>query len=134
MKFDHVHLKCRDLEKSLKYYQEMFQATIINQSLTGPAPMIRLALGGTILILTGMGKGEDLPEPGARQSLYPAAGLVHFGVVVPDLEKTVREMKAKGAKFFVEPREAFPGTRVAFVEAPDGDVIEIVQRDTPINP
>jgi hypothetical protein len=37
-------------------------------------------------------------------------------------------MKAKGAEFLTEPREASPGIWIAFVKGPEEDVIEIVQR------
>ena len=52
--------------------------------------------------------------------------------MVEDLEKTVQEMKRKGAEFLVEPREYRPGTRIAFVKGPEEDVIEIIQRDQPL--
>ena len=53
-------------------------------------------------------------------------------MLVDDLDETVREMKAKGAEFFIQPQEASSGTRFGFVKGPEEDVTEILQRDKPI--
>ena len=132
MKFDHVHVKCRDLEKAVEYYQRIFGAKVFARQVTREIPMVRLNLGGIILNLSGIGKEENLPEPKVREKTWERRGLGHFGVVVEDLEKTVREMKRKGAEFLVEPREHRPGTLIAFVKGPEEDVIEIIQRDKPL--
>ncbi|MBU1206956.1 MAG: VOC family protein [Proteobacteria bacterium] len=132
MKFDHVHIKCRDLDKAVEYYERIFGARVFARDAVGGVSLIRLNLGGTVLNLSGVGKEESLPEPPGREKLWPQRGLGHFGLVVDDLEKTVQEMKAKGADFFVEPREAMPGTRIAFVKGPDEDVIELIQREKPL--
>jgi len=52
--------------------------------------------------------------------------------VVEDLEKTVQEMNVKGTDFFIEPREAMPDARIAFVKGPDEDVIELIQGEKPL--
>jgi len=132
MKFDHVHVKCRDLEKAVEYYQRIFGAKVFARQVTREIPMVRLNLGGIILNLSGIGKEENLPEPKVREKTWERRGLGHFGVVVEDLEKTVGEMKRKGAEFLVEPREHRPGTLIAFVKGPEEDVIEIIQRDKPL--
>jgi lactoylglutathione lyase len=128
MKFDHVHIKCRDVEKASQYYEKIFGAKVTARGAIGGIPMIRLDLGGTLWNLSAVGNQETLPEPPARDKVWNRLGLGHVGVAVDNLEKTVREMKAKGAEFIVEPREASPGLWIAFVKGPDEDVIEIVQR------
>ena len=132
MKFDHIHVKCRDLEKAVEYYERIFGAKIIARQGAGKSSMVRLNLGGNMLILSALGEDGDLIEPKIREKTWVRLGIGHFGVVVEDLDKTVREMKSKGAKFLVEPREAQPGTRIAFVKGPEEDIIEILQRDKPI--
>ena len=132
MKFDHVHVKCRDLEKAVEYYERIFDSKVMARQGAGKISMVRLNLGGIMLILSAIGQEENLPEPKVREKTWDRSGLGHFGVVVEDLEKTVREMKRKGAEFLVEPREPQPGTRIAFVKGPEEDIIEIVQRDKPL--
>ncbi len=132
MKFDHVHVKCRDLDKAVEFYQRIFGAKVFARESAREVPMVRLNLGGMILNLSAVGKEENLPEPKVHEKIWERRGLGHFGVVVDDLEKTVQEMKRKGAEFLVEPREHRPGTRIAFVKGPEADVIEIIQRDQPL--
>ena len=132
MKFNHIHVKCRDLEKAVEYYERIFDAKVLARQATGKAPMVRLNLGGIMLNLSAVGKDENLPAPKVRENTWERCGLGHFGVVVEEMDKTVKEMKRKGAEFMEEPREIQPGTRIAFVKGPEGDVIEIIQRDKPL--
>jgi catechol 2,3-dioxygenase-like lactoylglutathione lyase family enzyme len=132
MKFDHIHVKCQNLDAAVEYYERIFGAKVIVRQAVGGAPMVRLNLGGTVLNLSSMGPGENFPDPPKREKIWDRRGLGHVGVLVEDLEKTVREMKAKGAEFIVEPREVMPGTRIAFVKGPEEDTIEIIQRDKPL--
>jgi lactoylglutathione lyase len=128
MKFDHVHIKCRDVEKATQYYENIFGAKILARGAIGGIPLIRLDLGGILLNLSAVGSQEKFPEPLVRDKVWIRRGLGHFGVAVDNLEKAAREMKAKGAEFLTEPREASPGIWIAFVKGPEEDVIEIVQR------
>lgn len=128
MKFDHLHVKCRDIEKASQFYENIFGAKVTARGSIGGIPMIRMDLGGTLLNLSAVGNQENFPEPSVRDKIWIRQGLGHFGVAVADLEKTAREMKAKGAEFLLEPREASPGIWIAFVKGPEEDVIEIVQR------
>ncbi len=132
MKFDHIHAKYRDIEKAVEYYQKIFGAKIILREAIRGNPLIRLNLGGTMFNISAVGKDENLTDPTPREKLWPKIGIGHLGMLVDDLDKTVREIKAKGAEFFTQPQEASPGTRFAFVKGPEEDVIEILQRDKPI--
>ena len=55
-------------------------------------------------------------------------GLDHFGLTTDDLEGAVKELKAKGVAFTMEPREIRPGTKIAFITAPQNVSIELLQR------
>ncbi len=132
MKFDHVHIKCMDLEKAVDFYVKIFGARVFARQMSAGVPMVRIDLGGTMFNLSAVGTDENLPEPKKRDKVYPSRGLSHVGVVVDDLDKTVREMRAKGAEVIVEPKQAFPGTRVAFIKGPEEDAIEIVSREKPL--
>jgi catechol 2,3-dioxygenase-like lactoylglutathione lyase family enzyme len=132
MKFDHIHVKCRDLDKAVEFYERIFDSKVIARQAIRGTPVVRLNLGGVVLNLSAVAPEENFPDPPKREKIWDRRGLGHVGVMVEDLEKTVREMKARGAEFLVEPREAMPGTRIAFVRGPEEDTIEIVQRDQPL--
>jgi lactoylglutathione lyase len=48
---------------------------------------------------------------------------------VENLDAAAAELKGKGAHFTVEPVTFTPGTKIAFVQAPQGVLVELIQRD-----
>ena len=59
----------------------------------------------------------------------PYQGLDHFGLTVSGIDAIVAELKAKGVEFTREPTTVRPGTRVAFLRAPEGVSIELLDRN-----
>jgi catechol 2,3-dioxygenase-like lactoylglutathione lyase family enzyme len=59
----------------------------------------------------------------------PYQGLDHFGLVVSGIDAIVADLKAKGVEFTRDPQTVRPGTRVAFLRAPQGVSIELLDRD-----
>jgi catechol 2,3-dioxygenase-like lactoylglutathione lyase family enzyme len=59
----------------------------------------------------------------------PYQGLDHFGLVVSGIDAIVADLKSKGVEFTREPTTVRPGTRVAFLRAPQGVSIELLDRD-----
>ena len=124
VKFEHIHLRSPDPEATAKFYAEMFGAEII---LSAPAgkPRIDLNLGGQAVFIAEVAPGDNTAAPPAS----PYQGLDHFGLVVADIDATVAELKAKGAHFTMAPKTIRPGTRIAFLRAPENVSIELLQRD-----
>ncbi len=70
MKFDHVHIKCLDLEKAVEFYEKIFGAKVFARQMSAGVPMVRLNLGGSMFNLW-RGKGRELTRAEtARESLY----------------------------------------------------------------
>jgi catechol 2,3-dioxygenase-like lactoylglutathione lyase family enzyme len=56
-------------------------------------------------------------------------GTDHFGFRVDrDFEAYCDSLKANGVEFTVEPRVFTPTTKIAFIQAPDGVLIELLHR------
>lgn len=128
-KFDHVHIKCHDVNVVKRFYEKMFSGRVVSEGMVRNASMVVIELGGTHIILTEPGDGEKLePLKSPREDVWIRYGIGHFGLCVKDLDEAARELRAKGAEFIWEPREVRGGVRVAFIRAPEDDVIEIVQR------
>ena len=51
-----------------------------------------------------------------------------FSYTGTDLDAAVAELKAKGVAFTMEPKEIRPGTKIAFITAPQNVSIELLQR------
>ena len=88
------------------------------------APQAVLDFEGATIIIRGQRTGED-PVP--RQGLQ--WGIDHFGFNVRgDLDACCDELKRKGVVFTVNPMDFGPNLRIAFLQAPDGVIIELLKR------
>ena len=122
-KFDHIHVFTRDPEGTAKWYEKMFGAEVIRTA-PGGKPRIDLKLGGAnIFILDVSGDAKAVASAG-----HPHTGLDHFGLEVKAIDKVCDDLKAKGAVFTRGPETIRPGTRIAFLNGPDGVSIELLER------
>ena len=122
--YDHIHLRSPDPEKTAAYYERMFGAEIVRSMQQGK-PRIDLKLGGANIFIASVAPGDGVNPPPTT----PYQGLDHFGLTVSGIDAVVAELKAKGAEFTREPTTVRPGTRVAFLRAPQGVSIELLDRD-----
>ena len=118
--FHHIHLRTPDPEKTAVFYETMFGAEVIRQMQQGK-PRVDVKLGGTMIFLLPTAPGEAAEAPKA-----PNFGIDHFGLGVTGIDAVVKDLKAKGAHFTVEPYDIRPGTRIAFLRAPENVLIELV--------
>ena len=126
---DHVHIKCHDIHATKSFYENIFGARTIYEGKIRNAPMVMLELSGAVITIAEAEEGEKLESPkGPRENIWLRYGIGHFGVRVDNIDEAARELKEKGVEFISEPREIRKGVRIAFIRAPEDDVIEIVQR------
>lgn len=123
--YDHIHLRTRDPEGTAKYYNDMFDAKIIESTQADGSKRLDLDINGLTIFIMRVAEGDDVPLPPS----VPHMGLDHFGLGVDNLDEAAAQLKSKGAEFTMEPRDFRPGVRIAFVRAPDDVRIELVQRD-----
>jgi catechol 2,3-dioxygenase-like lactoylglutathione lyase family enzyme len=128
-RLDHIHIYSVDPEGSARFYTEVFGAHAIGeaQSSRGGA-MHFLRLGGLALVLAPYPPGVEPGVPprygdGAYQHGF---GVAHFGLHVDNLEDAVESVRQLGGKILSEPKEN-AGLRFAYVGAPDGVIIELLE-------
>ena len=121
--YDHIHLRSPNPEATAQYYERMFGAEVIRTMQQGK-PRIDLKLGGASIFIAPVAPGEGVNPPPAT----PYQGLDHFGLTVSGIDAVVAELKGKGAEFTREPTTVRPGVRVAFLRAPEGVSIELLER------
>jgi len=114
MKIKYTTMIVKDMEESIKFYTEVMGFEIDSQYDLGPA--------GAITLLKG--EGETMVE--IIQNPVNEPGLFSMGMDVEDLETTLEELKAKGAKVTMEPTPITVGT-LAFIEDPNGVRIALIQ-------
>jgi catechol 2,3-dioxygenase-like lactoylglutathione lyase family enzyme len=123
-RYDHMHLRTRDVKKTAEYYQRVFGAKIVESIQSDGRPRTDLDLDGLTIFLAPVAADAAVPSAPAE----PYIGLDHFGLRVDDMETAVAELRRRGATFKMEPRTIRPGVKIAFIEAPDRVRIELLER------
>jgi len=121
---DHVHVICGDVEEAVKYFKKVFDGRDISRGEVRGYPMIRMDVQGVPINVMGTDAQAGRLAPGKGDR-----GLDHFGFRVKELEKTVEDLKRRGAKFSIGPSVSSAGVKYAFVEGPENIRIELVERD-----
>ncbi len=123
--FDHVHLISKDPQATANWYVDALGAEIVRTGAVKGAPQVYVQIGGgAMLIVRGERPGESTAnKPGLEW------GVDHFGVRVKgDFTAFCAGLKAKGVQFSVEPTDFNPTTQLAFINAPDGVSVELLNR------
>jgi catechol 2,3-dioxygenase len=115
----HIHLVVRDLDRSLKFYRDVFGMDE------------RFRVGPCMVFLSTPGS-EDLitlnQDPSEAHLAGTNGGVNHFGFRLSppaDFDAAVRDVQAAGGKL-VSRGEHEPGVAFAYVADPDGYVIELM--------
>jgi catechol 2,3-dioxygenase-like lactoylglutathione lyase family enzyme len=123
-RYDHMHLRSRDVKKTAEYYREMFDAEIVESIQSDGKPRTDLDLNGLTIFIAAVPPEATTPPAPSE----PYVGLDHFGLRVENMDEAVADLKRRGATFTLEPRTIHPGVRIAFVQAPDNVRIELLER------
>ena len=122
--FDHIHIISENPHAAASWYDDMLGGTIVASHEVQGAPQCVVSFGGATVIIRGRRPGEEL---GVRKALQ--WGIDHFGFhVAGDFDGFCEKIRRKGAVFTVEPTDFNPTLRLAFIEGPDGGIIELLQR------
>jgi lactoylglutathione lyase len=113
-----------DIQKSLAFYRDLLGLQFIEERPVWFGTMYRLRFGTSDFKLIAP---KTLPPKGAI-GLENQLGFRYVTFVIKNLDTVCAELKAKGAEFTFEPKEIRPGTRIAMVKDPDGNIVEFVER------
>ena len=121
MKFLHTRFKVRDLERAIRFYEENFACRVRVRHKSGR--------GTELAHMTLPGGHADLElaylpwDPDFKLD----EDIIHIAFEVDDITATVAALRSNGVKITEEPSSNPSGSRIAFVEDPDGYEIELVQ-------
>lgn len=124
LSFDHVHLVAKDPQAAASWYVDKLGGEIARSLDVKGAPQIYVSFGGFIVIVRGQ-RPSELAEakPGLQW------GVDHFGLRVRgDFDGFCAGLRSKGVTFSLEPTDFNPTTRIAFINAPDGVSVELLNR------
>jgi catechol 2,3-dioxygenase-like lactoylglutathione lyase family enzyme len=121
-RFDHIHLRSPDPEAAADFYVRHFGATITGRVQAGPRLRVMVALAGVPLFI------EEVPADTAAPPPPPFLGLEHLGLAVDDLAGELDRLRAAGVEIISGPTIPRPGVTIAFLQAPDGVQVELIER------
>jgi catechol 2,3-dioxygenase-like lactoylglutathione lyase family enzyme len=115
---------CGDIQASLHFYQELLGLTSagVNPATTGT--MHRLRFGSSDVKLIDPTKRPGTGPIGIDQQL----GFRYLTFVVTNLDEVIQRLEAEHIEFTRPKTEIRPGTTIAMVKDPDGNIVEFVER------
>ena len=122
-KFHHVHIKSKKPRMTARWWEDMFGAKILPEFEFGTMLFTPVELDGVRINITGHApeEAEGMAEPQG----IPYWGLEHVGVEVDDMDRILARFEEQGFKIYVR-RPGPGGYEIAFVDAPDGVVLELL--------
>ncbi|HAF03713.1 MAG TPA: glyoxalase [Spartobacteria bacterium] len=118
----HTRYRVTDLEKTVAFYKDVLGLKEIRRHTSGR--------GSQLVFLKALGSEEEIELCKFDQSGPVVVGpdLTHLAFEVDDMEKFAREAAAKGYPLSDGPHRTERGDAIAFVDAPEGYEIELIQR------
>ncbi|MBU1226100.1 MAG: VOC family protein [Actinobacteria bacterium] len=120
--FHHIHVKSADPRASAGWWADMFGAAILPESEFGAMLFAPVELDGIRINITSPDPSEGTREVPA----IPHYGLEHLGLLTKDLDGDLARFAQQGLPIY-ERRPGAGGYEIAFVGAPDGVCLELLQ-------
>ncbi len=125
MKFLHTMIRVKDIEKSLKFYNELLELELVKEMRLGDCNLFFLSdkHGEVQIELT---YNDETPENGYQIG----NGFGHFAFEVDSMEDFSKKIDEMGLKYLYEPFN-IPNSKslIAFVKDPDGYEIELIEKN-----
>jgi catechol 2,3-dioxygenase-like lactoylglutathione lyase family enzyme len=118
MKFGHMGIKVLDIDKSLKFYEEVLEAKVIKNYEYPNSRLVFLEVGGTIIELISKADNEArTPGP-----------IEHIAFKVENLKDRMIKLDDLGVEY-TEPRQV-GSAEIIFIKGPNNEQFEFVARVT----
>jgi lactoylglutathione lyase len=118
----HTRYRVKDLEKTVAFYKDVLGLQETRRETSGR--------GSQLVFLKAPESEEEIEICKFDKSGPVVVGpdLTHLAFEVDDLEKFARESAAKGYPLSDRPYQTEGGSKIAFIDAPEGYEIELIQR------
>ncbi len=114
-----------DIAKALAFYAGALGFTKLEEiPFPGVGVLHRLKVGDSFFKLLAPEKPPTARAPGG--GITGAVGFRYVTFQLTNLDETVEACRKAGARIAVEPRALRPGVRMAMVEDPDGNTVELI--------
>jgi predicted enzyme related to lactoylglutathione lyase len=119
-------LTVADMERSARFYEKVFGATILSRGDSKGAP-VYIEIANTWLIIN-VGGGPTPDKPMVTLSVPPDPNSLSsfMNIRVADIQACYKLWRSRGAEFITEPMPKYGETR-CYIRDPDGYIIEVGQ-------
>jgi catechol 2,3-dioxygenase-like lactoylglutathione lyase family enzyme len=115
VRLHHIHIFASDMDRTLKFWQEMFGAEILFDKEIAGARNVMIAIGSGRLNI------YDQPPKEGRGGAYH-----HLGIQTDDLDALIKYMKGRGFQFKNDVKD-FGDGRYMMAMAPDDILLELFE-------
>jgi lactoylglutathione lyase len=118
----HTRMRVNDLERTVKFYEQALELKVARRSVS--------PRGAQIVFLATPNSEEEIEicqlpnSPGVQ--VQP--DLMHLAFEVDDLKEFTAQLEKKGYKLSDGPTPTSSGSVIAFIDAPEGYEVELIQR------
>jgi glyoxylase I family protein len=127
---DHPAIACHDVDAMIRWYERHLGMRLIASNGQTPASVVMgYGEGGVrgAAMIELMPARESGPEPIDHARFAP--GIRHVALRVSDFDRAYAALKAAGVTFLFEPTVAVGGGKIVSFRDPEGNELQIVQRD-----
>ena len=124
MKFLHVMIRVKDIEKSLNFYQNLFNLELDKKKRLDDCWLYFLTdkESGFQIELT---YNDETPKDGYQTG----TGFGHFAFGVDSMDEFTKKLNSLGYSYLYEPFDLTgKGSLIAFIKDPDGNEIELIEK------
>lgn len=119
-----VGIFVKDISTMLNFYQGTLGLKKTEEVPTAFGTIHRFRYGTSDIKLMDP---KEIP-PAAPNGFGKRLGIGYITFVIKDLSGLCASLKEKGAEFTIKETEIRPGTRIAMIKDPEGNILEFVER------
>lgn len=119
----HTRYRVNDIERSVKFYQDALGLSVSRRH-TSPR-------GAQLVFLATPNSDEEIElcqMPAGAEPVQVQSDLTHLAFEVDDLKAFAGELQKKGYALSDGPTVTGSGSLIAFIDAPEGYEVELIQR------
>jgi lactoylglutathione lyase len=118
----HTRMRVNDLERTVKFYEQALELKVARRSVS--------PRGAQIVFLATPNSDEEIEicQLPNSPSVQVQPDLMHLAFEVDDLKAFTARLEKKGFKLSDGPTPTGSGSVIAFIDAPEGYEVELIQR------
>jgi lactoylglutathione lyase len=118
----HTRMRVSDMDQTINFYTNVLGLEVLER---------KVSPRGSHLAFLKVPNSEELIELCSFPSSGPVTvqeDLVHLAFQVESLDETIASLNAEGVKVTDGPTQTSSGSRLIFIDAPDGYEVELIER------